>query len=132
MRRFASFSAKAPAAGEAGLDAADLDAAVQTLIDALTIMFQHRADYPRFDESLRKQALKRVVIEPVVVNDEGKAFPFLVARTKEPGRVTLLTVRRRQGERLPPASGHVGAGTGERVSMGRQQGGYCRKQTSSL
>ena len=87
---FRVFLSKAPAAGEAGLDATDLDAAVQTVIDALTIMFQHRADYPRFDESLRKQALKRVVIEPVVVNDEGKAFPFLVARTKEPGRVTLL------------------------------------------
>ena len=87
---FRVFLSKAPAAGEAGLDAAELDAAVQTVIDTLTIMFQHRADYPRFDESLRKQALKRVVIEPVVVNDEGKAFPFLVARTKEPGRVTLL------------------------------------------
>ena len=77
-------------AGVGGLDAADLDAAVQTVIDTFTIMLQHRADYPRFDESLAKQALKQVVIEPVVINDEGKAFPFLVARTKEPGRVTLL------------------------------------------
>ena len=87
---FRVFLSSGPAAGASGLDAADLDAAVQTVIDALTIMVQHRADYPRFDESLTKQALKQVVIEPVVVNDEGKAFPFLVARTKVPGRVTLL------------------------------------------
>ena len=46
-------------------------------------------DYPRFEESLTKQALKQVVIEPVVINDEGKPS-VLVARTKEPGRVTLL------------------------------------------
>ncbi|ODT44741.1 MAG: hypothetical protein ABS70_04815 [Nitrospira sp. SCN 59-13] len=77
-------------AGVSGLDAVDLDAAVQTVIDTFTIMLQHRADYPRFEESLAKQALKQVVIEPVVINDEGKAFPFLVARTKEPGRVILL------------------------------------------
>lgn len=87
---FRVFLSTGPAAGDSGLDVADLDAAVQTVVDALTIMMQHRADYPRFDESLAKQALKQVVIEPVVVNDEGKAFPFLVARTKEPGRVTLL------------------------------------------
>lgn len=77
-------------AGDSGLDAADLDAAVQTVVDTFTIMLQHRTDYPRFDESLTKQALKQVVIEPVVLNDEGKAFPFLVVRTKEQGRVTLL------------------------------------------
>jgi hypothetical protein len=53
-------------------------------------MLQHRTDYPRFDESLKKEALKQVVIESTVLNDEGKAFPFLVVRTKEPGRVTLL------------------------------------------
>ena len=53
-------------------------------------MLQHRTDYPRFDESLKKEALAQVVIEPHVVNDEGKEFPFLVTRTKEPGRVTLL------------------------------------------
>ncbi|MBS0170037.1 MAG: hypothetical protein JSR62_06745 [Nitrospira sp.] len=78
------------AAGVSGLDGADLDAAVQTVIDTFTIMLQHRTDYPRFEESLTKQALKQVVIEPIVVNGEGKAFPFLVARTKEPGRVILL------------------------------------------
>lgn len=87
---FHVFLGTGTAAGDSGLNAADLDAAVQTVIDTFTLMLQRRTDYPRFDESLAKQALKQVVIEPVVVNDEGKAFPFLVARTKEPGRVTLL------------------------------------------
>lgn len=68
----------------------DQAAALQTVVDAFALMLQHRADYPRFDESLTKAALKQVVIEPVVINDEGKAFPFLVTRTKEPGRVILL------------------------------------------
>lgn len=68
----------------------ETEAAVQTIIDAFTFMLQHRTDYPRFDESLTKDALKQVVLEPHVLNDEGKEFPFLVARTKEPGRVTLL------------------------------------------
>ncbi len=77
-------------AGSSGLDSADLDAAVQTVIDTCVLLLQHRSDHTRFDESLRKNVLQRVVIEPTVVNDEGKAFPFLVARTKEPGRVTLL------------------------------------------
>ena len=77
-------------AGRSSLDPSDLDAAVQTVIDACLFLLQHRTDYPRFDESLRKNALQQVVIEPTVVNDEGKAFPFLVARTKEPGRVILL------------------------------------------
>lgn len=77
-------------AGDAEMAGADLDAAVQTVIDTFSLMLQHRTDFPRFEESLTKQALKQVVIEPVVVNDEGKAFPFLVVRTKEPGRVTLL------------------------------------------
>ena len=67
-----------------------MEAAVQTIIDAFAFMLQHRADYPRFDESLKKDALKQVVIEPHVLNEEGTEFPFLVARTKEPGRVTLL------------------------------------------
>ncbi len=74
----------------AGLDPTDLDAAVQTVIDTCALLLQHRSDYPRFDESIRKNALQQVVIEPTVVNDEGKAFPFLVALTKEPGRVILL------------------------------------------
>ena len=87
---FQVFVSLGTAAGDGGMEASDLDAAARTVIDAFTIMLQHRADYPRFDESLTKQALKQVVIEPVVVNEEGKRFAFLVARTKEPGRVTLL------------------------------------------
>ncbi len=73
-----------------GFDQAQTDAAVQTVIDAFTFMLQHRTDYPRFDESLKKDALQHVIIEPHVVNQEGKAFPFLVARTKDQGRVKLL------------------------------------------
>jgi hypothetical protein len=53
-------------------------------------MMQHRTDYQRFDEALKKDLLEKVVIEPAVVNQDGKPFPFLVARTKEPGRVKLL------------------------------------------
>ena len=73
-----------------GLTQADRSAAVETVREALAVLLQHRADYPRVDESLKKEALARVVIETTVVNDEGKAFPFLVTRTKEPGRVILL------------------------------------------
>ena len=80
---------KATAEG-GGLDQAQADAAVQTVIDAFTFMLQHRTDYPRFDESLKKDALQHVIIEPHVVNQEGKTFPFLVTRTKDPGRVNLL------------------------------------------
>lgn len=73
-----------------GLTADDQAAALQTVADAFAFMLQHRTDYPRFAESLTKSALQQVVIEPIVVNDEGKTFPFLVTRTKEPGRVILL------------------------------------------
>ncbi|MCS6291006.1 MAG: hypothetical protein H8K10_18775 [Nitrospira sp.] len=78
------------AAAETGLTQADRSAALETVREAFAVLLQHRNDYPRFDESLKKEALARVVIETTVVNDEGKVFPFLVARTKEPGRVTLL------------------------------------------
>jgi len=66
------------------------DAVVQTVIDAFAFMLQHRTDYPRFDEALKKDALHKVIIEPTVVNRDGKEFPFLVARTKDQGRVNLL------------------------------------------
>lgn len=72
------------------LDDAQADAAVQTVIDAFTFMLEHRTDYPRFHESLKKDALKHVIIEPKVVNQDGKEFSFLVARTKDQGRVKLL------------------------------------------
>lgn len=72
------------------LDRGQAEAAAQTVIDAFKFMLDHRADYPRFEESLVKDALQEVVIEPTVVNLEGKEFAFLVARTAEPGRVRLL------------------------------------------
>jgi hypothetical protein len=72
------------------LNQAQADAAVQTVIDAFNFMMQHRTDYPRFEESLKKNALQHVIIEPKVVNQDGKEFPFLVTRTKDPGRVKLL------------------------------------------
>ncbi|WP_455389038.1 hypothetical protein, partial [Petrachloros mirabilis] len=66
------------------------DETAQTVVDAFTVLMQHRTDYPRFDEAVKKNVLERIIIEPKVVNRDGKAFPFLVARTKEPGRVNLL------------------------------------------
>jgi hypothetical protein len=77
-------------AGATEPEQGEMQPAVQTVIDAFNFMLQHRTDYPRFHESLTKQALAQVIIEPHVVNDEGKEFPFLVTRTKEPGRVILL------------------------------------------
>ncbi|HKN88554.1 MAG TPA: hypothetical protein VJV04_16925 [Nitrospiraceae bacterium] len=82
-------SRKTGSAGS-GSDGTLADAAVQTVIDAFTIMLEHRTDYPRFDESLKKDALQQVIIEPTVVNQDGKEFSFLVARTKDQGRVKLL------------------------------------------
>lgn len=66
------------------------DAAVRTVSDAFTLLLQHRADFPRFDESLNRNLLRQVVIEPRVLNRDGQEFTFLVARTTTPGRVKLL------------------------------------------
>ena len=65
-------------------------AAIQTVVDALSSMTRERTQYQRFDEALTKNALQKVIIEPRVFNREGKEFSFLVARTKEPGKVKLL------------------------------------------
>jgi hypothetical protein len=73
-------------ASERALD----EAAAQTVVEAFAFMLNHRKDYPRFDESMDKQALQEVVIEPTVINQEGKSFLFLVARTAQPGQVRLL------------------------------------------
>ncbi len=73
-----------------GLDQTQAEAAVQTVKEAFTFMLQHRTDYQRFDEAVKNGVLDKVIIEPTVVNREGKAFPFLVVRTKTPGLVTLL------------------------------------------
>ena len=77
-------------AGSAGWDRVQADAATRTVVAAFTLMLQHRTEYARFDEAVTKGLLDRVVIEPTVVNREGKPFPFLVARTADPGRVRLL------------------------------------------
>ncbi len=97
---------------EAGsLDQAEADAVGRTLVEAFTLMLERRQEYPRFSESLAKGALEAVIVEPRVVNQEGKEFPFLVTRTQKPGRVRLLvnaTSLQQQGyvghpERLVPA-----------------------------
>ena len=65
-------------------------AAIQTVVETLSLMTRHRAQYPRYDEALSKHVLNKVIIETQVFNREGKEFSFLVARTKEPGKVNLL------------------------------------------
>ncbi|RMH08174.1 MAG: hypothetical protein D6704_03480, partial [Nitrospirae bacterium] len=64
--------------------------AVETVVQALEWMVQHRSQYQRFDEALNRGVLQKVIIEPQVINREGKAFPFLVVRTPQKGKVNLL------------------------------------------
>lgn len=66
------------------------NAALQTVVEAFSYMVDHRTDYARFHEALTKDALQTVIIEPTVVNREGKEFLLLVARTSQPGQVKLL------------------------------------------
>lgn len=119
---FQVFLGEAKGTAEGGaLDDAQANAAVQTVIEAFTIMLDHGTDYPRFHESLKKDALQQVIIEPKVINQEGKEFSFLVARTKDPGRVKLLisaSSLKEKGylghpDKLVPCSG-------PRVPMGHQ------------
>ena len=77
-------------AKEMRLSQATADEAIHTVVDALTLMTQNRTQYNRFDEALTKNVLQQVIIEPKVLNREGKEFPFLVARTKQKGKVKLL------------------------------------------
>ncbi|MBS0180826.1 MAG: hypothetical protein JSS39_00350 [Nitrospira sp.] len=72
------------------LDQAQADAALRTVIETFSYLNQHRHTYPRFDEAVSKGLLDRVIIQPSVHNHEGKAFPFLVVRTVDPGRVRVL------------------------------------------
>lgn len=72
------------------LDQTQINATLRTVIDTFSYLNQHRQDHPRFDEAVSKGMLERVIIQPSVRNHEGKAFPFLVVRTVEPGRVRLL------------------------------------------
>ena len=63
---------------------------IQTVVDAFTLMVKNRSQHKRFDESLSKDALQKIIIEPKVFNRDGKEFMFLVARTKQKGKVKLL------------------------------------------
>ncbi len=87
---FRVFLGAGKATGGVALEAGQAEAAVRTVVDTVTLLLARRQDFPRFDESLKKDALQQVIIEPTVVNQEGKAFPFLVVRTTQPGRVNLL------------------------------------------
>lgn len=71
-------------------DKAEANAALQTVRDTFSYLNQHRQNYPRFDEAVRKGMLERVIVQPSVRNHEGKLFPFLVVRMADPGRVRLL------------------------------------------
>jgi len=73
-----------------GPDALTIEGAVRTVVNALTVMSEHRADFPRFDEAMKKEALQAVIVEPKVINRDGKEFQSLVVRTKESGKVKLL------------------------------------------
>ena len=64
--------------------------AVETVVKAFGILVRDRSQHKRFDQALTNDLLQRVVIEPRVLNRDGKEFPFLVARTKQKGKVNLL------------------------------------------
>ena len=66
------------------------DLAIRTVVSAFEDLAKERKSYKRFDEALSKNALYKVIIEPKVFNRDGKEFAFLVARTKQKGRVNLL------------------------------------------
>ncbi|MDF0666713.1 MAG: hypothetical protein P0119_11675 [Nitrospira sp.] len=72
------------------LEPTQADAVLQTVIETFSYLNQHPHTYPRFDEAVSKGMIDRVIIQPSVQNHEGKAFPFLVVRTVDPGRVRLL------------------------------------------
>ena len=95
--------------------------AVETVVKAFGILVRDRSQYKRFDQAITNNLLQNVVIEPRVLNKEGKEFPFLVARTKQKGKVNLLinAMRLREG-RIPWAAGCPRPETGKRVSMGDQ------------
>lgn len=72
------------------LTSSQVQDAIQAVVKAFREMVADRARYPRFDEALTKRVLKQVTLEPRVFNRDGKEFLFLVARTKQKGKVTLL------------------------------------------
>lgn len=64
--------------------------AVESVVKAFGILVRNRSQHKRFDQAVTNDLLQRVVIEPRVLNRDGKEFPFLVARTKQKGKVNLL------------------------------------------
>ncbi|MCA9471504.1 MAG: hypothetical protein MRJ96_01190 [Nitrospirales bacterium] len=72
------------------LDPSVSENAVQTVVEAFSVMTLQRTQYPRYDQALRKGVLDKVVIEPKVFNRFVKEFLFLVARTTQPKQVILL------------------------------------------
>lgn len=66
------------------------DNAVKTVVKAFGILIRDRSQHKRFDQAVTNALLQKVVIEPRVLNRDGKEFPFLVARTKQKGKVNLL------------------------------------------
>ena len=66
------------------------DDALETVVKALGILVRDRSQHKRFDQALTNDLLQKVVIEPRVLNRDGKEFPFLVARTTQKGKVKLL------------------------------------------
>ena len=64
--------------------------AADTVTKAFGILVRNRSQHKRFDQALTNDLLQKVVIEPRVLNRDGKEFPFLVARTKQKGKVKLL------------------------------------------
>jgi hypothetical protein len=88
FRVFVDRGTDAPVDGT--LDEAEANAALQTVRDTFSYLNQHRRNYPRFDEAVRRGLLDRVIILPGVRNHEGKLFPFLTVRTVDPGRIRLL------------------------------------------
>ena len=88
---FKVFIEKGKGAAEGiNLEKADSEQAMHTVVEALSIMSQHREQYPRYDKALKQRILKKVVIEPKVFNRFVKEFLFLVARTKQKKQVMLL------------------------------------------
>lgn len=63
---------------------------LNTVVKAFGFLIEQRSQYQRLDQALSKDMLQRVIIEPRVFNRDGKEFPFLVARTKQKGKVKLL------------------------------------------
>ena len=72
--------------------------AIETVVKAFGILVRDRSQHKRFDQALTNDLLQKIVIEPRVLNRDGKEFPFLVARTKEKGKVNLLINAKRLRE----------------------------------